>query len=210
MVVFKDRIEAGVKLSQELREYRNSDAIVLAVPRGGVAVGYTVATELNLPLGVVMIKKICHPSKPNSAIGSVSPYGKIINHSADVSQEYIDAETHRIRQDLKERHRFYLKGREPFDVADRTVILVDDGIETGSTLNAAVEMIKHNQPSEIILAAPVAPYHMTESFKNLVDDVLVYHVPQVFFSVKRYYEDFREISDEEAIGMLRRANSIEV
>ncbi|MFN6946143.1 MAG: phosphoribosyltransferase [Cytophagaceae bacterium] len=208
--MFKNRKDAAYKLAEKLVKYKNSDGIVMAIPRGGVEIGYVLATELDMFLDVVMIKKIGHPKNPEYAVGSVSLYGRILDHHYDVTQEYIEEETKKIRKLLKERHEEYLRGRSPFEIKGKTVILADDGIATGNTLFAAIHTIKKSEPAEIIVAAPLAPAEVVEKLREIVDDVVVEEIPKSFYGVGQFYEDFKPVSDEEAVRLLRDFNHVQV
>ncbi|HEY8400934.1 MAG TPA: phosphoribosyltransferase family protein [Cytophagaceae bacterium] len=206
--MYQDRVDAALRLSSKLKKYKGSDAIILAIPRGGVETGFILAKELDLPLDVILIKKIGHPMNKEYAIGSVSLYGRIINEEVAVPMLYIEEETARIRSMLKERHEQYMEGRKLPELTGKTVILTDDGLATGTTMMAAVELVKANLPKKIVVAAPVAPQRTVDKLSMITDEVIIDMIPDNFRGVGQFYENFEQTSDEKAIQLLRKANKI--
>jgi len=206
--ILKDRKEAGMLLSEKLKKYRNSDSVVLAVPRGGVPVGYEIAKNLALPLSIILSKKIGHPSNKEFAIGAVSMDSTIIDERPDVPQEYIEKEIVRLRKLLQEKYEQYMGNREPIDVKGKNVIIVDDGIATGNTLLVSIAMLRKKKPAKIIVAAPVIPYDTVHLFQQHTDEFIYLMAPKYFRGVGAFYEEFDQVEDEEAIQMLNRANSV--
>ena len=153
--ILKDRIEAGLKKTKKLKKYQNSNTIVLAVPRGGVPVGYVIAKNLHLPLDIVLSKKIGHPNNKEFAIGAVSSDSMIIDEHPNILKKYIDSEIIRLRQLMKHKYELYMGNRKPLDVKGKNIILVDDGIATGNTLLASINMLRKKNPAKIIVATPV-------------------------------------------------------
>jgi predicted phosphoribosyltransferase len=201
--LFADRKDAALLLSKRLEKYRGSDALVLAVPRGGVPVGAIVAQQLGLPLDVMLVKKLGHPANPEYAIGSVSLLSvRIDRPSADVSEEYIRQESSRIRQELERRRRLFSGDEALHPVKDRTVILVDDGIATGSTLLAAVADLREGGVNKLIVAVPVAPPGASHIFKQVCDEYIVLHEPRSFSGVGQFYAEFGQVTDEEVATLL--------
>lgn len=205
--MFKDRFDAGKQLAKALQHYKNRDGVVLAVPRGGVEIGYVVAKELELPLEIVLSKKIGHPHHSEFAIGAVSLEGRTVARRADVSDEYIEKETVRLRSMLRERYKKYYGERTPASLEDKIVIVVDDGIATGNTLLSTVELIRHHNPRWVVVAIPVAP---TDSLRNIeeatgVDEVVCLLSPRDFYAVGQYYENFDQVDDDEVIRLLHAA-----
>src|SRR5438094_586340 len=141
-MLFKDRYDAAMKLIPHLKKYKDEDVIVLAVPRGGVPIGYHIAKNYNFPLELLLTKKIGHPWSNELAIGAVSLENHIIDDRHNIPESYIESEIERIRQSLKERYKKFMGNRKPADVENKIVIIVDDGIATGNTLLAAIRMIR--------------------------------------------------------------------
>lgn len=207
--MFKDRYSAAALLAKKLIKYKNSDGIVLAVPRGGVPIGYVVAKELNLPLELILSKKIGHPYNTEYAIGSVSLEGVVLDEgNNDVSLEYINSEIVRLRKMLKERLKLYSGNMKPTALKDKIVIIVDDGIATGYTIRATIEVLKNSDPRKIIIAIPVAPPATASALSELVDEFICLITPDDFGAIGRFYEDFSEVKDEEVIRLLRDANKL--
>jgi putative phosphoribosyl transferase len=151
MNLLNDRKEAGLLLAEKLIKYKGKDAVVLAIPRGGVPIGHEIAKTLELPLDIVLSKKIGHPLNPEFAIGSVAADTVIVDPHEDVPFEYIENEIDRIREELSKKYHRYAGNREPFDIEDKIVLLVDDGIATGNTLLATVKMLRKKKPKEIVI-----------------------------------------------------------
>lgn len=206
--VFKNRYDAAMKLAAKLEKYRGKDGIVLAVPRGGVPIGYIVAKELGLPMEIILSKKIGHPYNPEFAIGSVTLHGAVIDDNVmDVSMDYIHRESDRILHILKEKFKLYTGGQKPAALENKTVILVDDGVATGNTIKASIHAIRKNNPKEIIVAIPVAPPETARKLRELSDELICLHTPQDFYGVGQFYDDFSQVSDEEVIQHLKEINS---
>ncbi|MBG6062738.1 putative phosphoribosyltransferase [Flavobacterium sp. CG_9.1] len=140
--LFKDRLEAGLLLSQKLNKYKHTNTIILAVPRGGVPVGNSLAKNLHLPLDIILSKKIGHPYNKEFAIGAVSQDSIIIDHDDKIPQKYIDAEIIRLQEFLRGKYEYYRGAQQPLDIENKNIILVDDGIATGNTLLASIAMLR--------------------------------------------------------------------
>jgi predicted phosphoribosyltransferase len=200
--ILKDRIEAGMLLSDKLMKYQNSDSVVLAVPRGGVPVGYVIAKRLNLPLDIVLSKKIPHPLNKEFAIGAVSLESMIVDEHLDIPKNYINEEIFRLRKSLQEKYKLYMGGREPLDITGKNAIIVDDGIATGNTLLASIAMLRKRKPEKIIVAIPVLPKDVVLKIKNKVDELVYIMAPEYFRGVGGFYEHFDQVQDEEVIQQL--------
>lgn len=205
--MFKDRYDAGKKLAEALQHYKNRDGVVLAVPRGGVEIGYVVAKELDLPLEIVLSKKIGHPHQPEFAIGAVSLEGRVVNERPDVSDEYIEEETKRLRGLLRDRYKMYYGDRQPANLEDKIIIVVDDGIATGNTLLSTVELIRHHHPRWVVVAIPVAPPDSLRHIEEAkgVDEVVCLLAPRDFYAVGQFYEHFNQVEDAEVVRLLQKA-----
>lgn len=206
--MFHDRHDAAVRLARELRSYRDSkSSVILAVPRGGLPIGGVLASELNLPLDVVLTKKIGHPSNPEFAIGAVSLTDEILDEEL-VSREgiaagWLDEEIARIRRRLHERYRMYHGAGRPVPVAGKTVILTDDGAATGRTLLVAIDLLRREGAAKIVVALPVAPPDTVALLESRADEVVCLETPSSFMAIGEFYEDFSQVEDEQAVAILR-------
>ena len=207
--MFKDRLEAALMLKDKLKKYKHSNTVVLAVPRGGVPLGYTIAKSLDLPLDIVLSKKIGHPYNNEFAIGAVSLDSVIIDEHTGVSDSYIQNETIRLRASLKEKYKRYRGNNKPIDIEGKNVILVDDGIATGNTLLASIAMLRKKKPSKIIVAVPVLPYETVSLFEKKADEFIYLMAPRNFGSVGAFYQEFNQVEDEEVIQMLQETTPIQ-
>ncbi|OGR92477.1 MAG: hypothetical protein A2V88_01060 [Elusimicrobia bacterium RBG_16_66_12] len=206
--MFRDRLDAAGRLARELSRYRDrKDAVVLAVPRGGLPIGGVLARELGLKLDVILTKKIGHPDNPEFAIGAVSLTDAAIN-TALVEREgipsaYISAEIARIRESLRQRYEMYRGAARPLPLKGKTVILTDDGAATGRTLLAAIELLKSEGAARIVVALPVAPPDTVEVLRGGADEVICLDQPAGFMAIGQFYRDFSQVPDEEAIAILK-------
>lgn len=208
--MFKDRIEAGNLLAEQLLSYsNNTNVVVVAVPRGGLPIGFVIAKKLNVPLEIVLSKKIGHPLNKEFAIGAVTLKNCVLSDDvAGISKLYIDEETEKIRKLLKERELAYYGKRTPVNLKNKIVIVVDDGIATGNTLISSIQLIHLQKPNQIIVAAPVAS---KSAFNKIEKNPLVYKIicllnPERFQAVGQFYQDFGQVSDSEAIKLLHNAH----
>ncbi|MCE3278232.1 MAG: phosphoribosyltransferase [Bacteroidetes bacterium] len=205
-MLFKNRNDAAVKLAKMLHRFTNVDGVVLGVPRGGVPIAYEIARELNLPLEVILSKKIGHPLNPEFAIGSVSLDSVFIDPSIhNVSNLYIDEEIDRISARLIEKYRAFMGNAKPLDLRNKTVIVADDGIATGNTLLVIIDLIKNSSPSEIIIAAPVSSESAFERLSREVDEIVCLEVTEHFRGVGEFYIDFTPTTDQEVVNLLAKA-----
>ena len=208
---FKNRSEAGRFLAQKLAEYtNNADVVVLALPRGGVPVAFEVATALKAPLDIFVVRKLGVPGYNELAMGAIATGGtRILNSKVvdylDISDETIEAVAKREQRELERRERLYRGTRPPLDLRGRTLIIIDDGMATGSTMRAAVRALKQQQPKKIIVAVPVGARETCESFTKEVDTMCVCAItPEPFDGVGLWYRDFNQTSDEEVRQLLER------
>lgn len=202
---FKDRKEAGQLLADRLLDYKNTEAVVLAIPRGGVPVGDEIARELELPLDIILSKKIGHPENPEFAIGAVSLDTEIMDPGTEVPDTFIYKEIQRLKQILRQRYDLYESRLEMLQLKGKTVILVDDGIATGSTLLVCISMLRRFQPSSIVVAVPVIPTDRIRTFETAADRLIYLNAPELFNSVGQFYEQFDQVEDNEVIRILRAA-----
>lgn len=204
MRTFVDRLDAGHLLAQQLKQYRHSQGIVLAVPRGGVPVGYVVAQQLGLPLDLLLVKKIGHPANKEYAVGAVSLSDCYVVPHPEVTQNYIEQETARVRKRLQEMQHKFRKDRPLTALKDLTIIVVDDGIATGNTLMAALKMLRRQKPAKIVVAVPVAPRDAVVRLSEAADEVVCLYIPEEFYGVGSFYENFEQVYDEEVQAYIER------
>jgi putative phosphoribosyl transferase len=211
-MIFKNRQEAGQRLASRLGKYANrEDVMVLGVPRGGVPVASEVATALNLPLDIFVLRKLGVPGHEELAFGAIGSGGvrvldREVVKSAGLSDSVIELVTRAERTELARREQIYRGGRPLLDVRGKTVILVDDGIATGSSLRAGVRALRQMQPAAIVIAAPVAPRSTVNHLRREVDDVVCAAIPERFYGVGQFYHDFSQVSDGEVNELLDRAS----
>jgi len=210
---FTDRYEAGLKLSQLLTSYsQKPNVIVLALPRGGVPVGYTLAKNLRLPLDVYLVRKLGVPGQPELALGAIAldntcVFNQDIIQVLEISQTSIHAEIDIQKQLLAKRNELYRQNRSAPRLMEQTIILVDDGLATGASMRVAISALKLQNPKEIIVAVPVAPASVCQQLAMEADEVICLQTPQPFHSVGTWYENFTEVSDDEVIELLQQADS---
>jgi putative phosphoribosyl transferase len=213
-VYFRNRIEAGQVLSQYLQEYKNRPGVlVLGLPRGGVPVAYEVASGLNASLDVFIVRKLGVPGHEELGMGAIATGGVRILHEGiirelGISQETIDRVSGREQEELERRERLYRGERLAPAIAGRTVIIVDDGLATGSTMKAAVQAIRRQNPDRLIVAVPTAPAEACEQFRQIADEVVCAVTPDPFFAVGGSYADFSQTTDDEVRDLIERGTRI--
>ncbi len=209
---FRNRVEAGQQLARRLAQYANRpDVLVLALPRGGVPVGYQVAQALKAPLDVFIVRKLGVPGHEELAMGAIASGGvRVLNgdvvEGLRIPDDVIDAAAARELRELERRERAYRDDRPTPDVQGRTVILVDDGIATGSTMKAAIEALRQLEASRIVVAAPTAALSTVREMRRDVDDLVAVMTPADFSGVGQWYEDFSQTTDAEVRDLLERAS----
>ena len=213
-MMFKNREEAGHRLGVALQQYRNHpDGVIVALPRGGVAVGYAMSLDLHLPLDVFITRKIGAPENPEYALGAISETGNIyLNPEAvamfRLSHAYIEDLANVQREEIHRRQQLYRRGRHPLRLHDRLVLLVDDGIATGATFFASVEAIRGQHPRFLLGAIPVGPPETIERARAVVDELVVLATPSQFWAVGSHYAEFAQVSDEEVVNYLSLAEKV--
>ncbi len=210
---FRDRTEAGRLLAERLREYAGrDDVIVLALPRGGVPVGYEVAQALGVPLDVFVVRKLGVPGHEELAMGAVATGGLLVLDEGlvralgipeDELRRVVEAEL----RELERRDALYRGAREPPELEGKTVILVDDGLATGSSMRAAALAVRDQNPARIVVAVPVAAEETCDAFRDIVDEVVCGVTPRPFRAVGLWYEDFSQTTDEEVRELLQGAGA---
>jgi len=201
--MYKDRTDAGLKLAAALEAYRGKNAVVLAIPRGGVPVGCAVAKQLGLPLELLLAKKLGHPMNREYAIGAVSLTDRFVATDEDISPEYLEQETQRVRNRLLEMQETFNAGAAPPSYRNKILIVVDDGIATGNTLLCTIGMLRKQHPAKIVIAVPVASESSVDKLSPLVDDIVCPWIPSWFTGVGAFYENFKQVEDEEVVGYLK-------
>ncbi|MFW6146030.1 MAG: phosphoribosyltransferase [Planctomycetota bacterium] len=208
-MMFRDRTEAGLRLAEALDHLRDSDPIILALPRGGVVVAATVARAMEAPLDVVVVRKLGAPMQPEFGFGAISGDVCVLDDRTVQALGLSDDEINRVveaeRAELHRREATYREGQPPLNVADRTVVLVDDGLATGGSARAAVQALRHMQPAQIVLAVPVAPPDTAANLARDVDELVCLTTPPDFQAVGRWYQHFEQTSDAEVLDLLRQA-----
>ena len=206
--MFVDRADAGGKLTDSLKKFKEEDVIVLAVPRGGLEIAYDTIKKIGFKWDLIIPRKIGAPHNKEFAIGAVSADGSyFINDDYvkmyGISQDYIEKEVSEQTNEIKRRMKEY-RGKDTFpEVKDKTVIIIDDGIATGFTILAVIKAVKKQGAKKIILAIPVGPRETIEEFKEIVDEVICLYIPDEFYAVGSYYVDFKQVTDEEVFKMMK-------
>ena len=210
MAYFNDRVDAGKQLAKALMDFKGKNAIVLAIPRGGAVVGYQIAKELDLLLDVIVPHKIGAPENPELAIGAVAEDGTIIVDKSlvayiGVPDWFIEEESERQRTEIQRRLKVYRPTESSPNVKGLDVILVDDGIATGSTMKAALASVKNQGAKTVTVAVPVAPPSTIKELEKQADKVVCLYTPDYFQAIGQFYTDFNQTSDEEVIALLRQS-----
>lgn len=209
--MFRDRTEAGQKLAQKLKSYANrQDLLVLGLPRGGVPVAFEVAMSLNAPLDILLVRKLGVPGREECAMGAIASSGiQILNREIierrQISQAAIASVASREQRELERRESAYRSNSPFIDKRDCTVILVDDGIATGATIQATVLAVKQQRPKQIIIAVPVAASEIYNKLQTKVDKIVCLKIPEQFNSVSFWYQNFSQTTDAEVRDLLRRS-----
>jgi putative phosphoribosyl transferase len=212
-LIFRDRAEAGRRLAEKLRQYaKRPDVLALALPRGGVPVAYEVARALAVPLDLFLVRKLGFPGQEELAMGAIASGGaRVLNSSLlrrlHVPPEVVDAVTAKELRELERREQAYRGSQKPPQVQGKTIILVDDGLATGATMNAAAAALRTQEPARIVVAVPVGAPDTCEGFGGLVDEVVCAEMPEPFVAVGQWYDDFNQTTDEEVRDLLQRARA---
>jgi putative phosphoribosyl transferase len=211
---FEDRTQAGRLLGEALADYaKRSDVVVLALPRGGVPVGFEVARMIDAPLDIMLVRKLGTPGQEELAMGAIASGGVCVLNPdivavIDISQEAIEDVAATERQELERRERAYRGNKPPPAVENHCIILVDDGLATGASMLAAVSALRQRKPASIVVAIPVAPPDTVQRLKQEADEVVCLATPEPFSAVGRWYREFSQTSDDEVKSLLKRAGSM--
>jgi putative phosphoribosyl transferase len=205
--LFKDRSDAAKKLASLLSSYKNSeDTIILALPRGGVVIGKALSEMLKLPLDIIVPRKIEAPSNPELAIGAIAKNEVILNkeliEELNISESFITKTIEEETIEANRRENTYRKNKPTLLLKGKTILLVDDGIATGSTMLVSIKALKKMSVKNIIVIAPVAPKDTIEKINSLVEKVIIPHQPANFMGISQFYDSFEQISDEQVISLL--------
>ena len=204
--MFKNRSDAGEKLAKRLQQYKNTNTIVLALPRGGVVVGYEVARLLGVPLDIIVTRKVGHPQNPEYAICATDGEGTYLCDEGArlVDQDWLNKEIERQRNEALRRIKLYRGKKKPFSITNMTAIIIDDGIATGLTMRLAIKAVKKQKPERIIIAVPVAPSDVVRKLGQEADEIIVLEPPEDFIgAVGAHYQEFEQVEDNTVIRLLQ-------
>lgn len=205
--MFKNRSDAGEKLAERLWQYKNSDTIVLALPRGGVVVGYEVTRLLDVPLDIVVARKIGHPQNPEYAICATDEKGTLLCDEREarlVDQDWLKEEVERQRKEAERRIQVYRGGKKPLQITNKVAIIIDDGIATGLTMRLAIKAVRKQKPDRIIIAVPVAPSDIVRELRREVDEIITLEPTEDFMgAVGAHYQEFEQVEDDTVIRLLQ-------
>lgn len=211
-MILRDRTEAGTRLAAELLRFKDRDPVVLALPRGGVPVGFEVAKALGAPLDLILVRKIGAPLQPELAVAAVVDGERMelvlnedVVEALGLSEDDVRKRAKGEVEEIERRRRLYLGGRERVPVRGRTVLVIDDGIATGATMRAALCAVRRREPSHLVLAVPVAPPETVELLRPEVDEIVCLATPSPFGAIGTFYADFRQVEDEEVRDLLDRS-----
>lgn len=209
-MLYRDRQDAGRALAERLKEYAAEKPVIIALPRGGVVLGFEVAKALNAPLDIIVARKIGAPFNPEFGIGAIAPGGVSILHDEvirrlNISKQEVEQIIEKETVEMNRRINLYRKNLPDLDLNNKTVIVVDDGIATGVSTMAAIASIKLMKPKKIILAVPVCPSDSVRKFEQQVDEFICLNARADFYAVGQYYDNFDQTTDEEVIDLLQKS-----
>ncbi len=204
--MFADRSDAGRRLAAALQDYKGAGAVVLAIPRGGVEVGYEIAKRLDAELDIVVTRKLPFPDNPESGFGAVAEDGSVFMHpvAASVDRKVVERTIAEQRKELKRRIKALRGGRELTDIRERIVIVADDGIAMGSTMRASIALCRNKGAKKVVVGCPVTGVHTARDIERLVDEMVVLETPRFFQAVAQAYLNWYDVPDEEVVGILER------
>lgn len=206
-MLFKDRVDAGKRLADNLKKYKNKkNLLILALPRGGVVVAKPISRMLNAILDLIIPRKIGAPENPELAIGAICENEYTLNDSLilslSIDEKYIKDQIEKEKKEAERRKQIYRKGKKEPEIQNRRIILVDDGIATGSTMKASIKYVRSQNPQKIIVAIPVAPRHILEELSSICDEIICLYSPINFMAIGQFYENFSQTTDEEVLALL--------
>jgi len=209
---FVNRTDAGKQLAAKLAEqYQGKDGVVYALPRGGVVLGIEIAGRLRMPLDLIIARKIGHPQNPEYAVGAVTENGDLVRSPYEVGnipEQWFQRQAAAEREEARRRHQLYVGGRAPLPAAGKIAILVDDGIATGLTMEAAIRALHRQRPERVVVAVPVVPADTAAKLAREVDDVVALDVARDYLgAVGAYYDDFPQVTDDEVVALLQAARA---
>ena len=208
--MFRDRKDAGEKLARAFSQYRDEDILVLAIPRGGVEVGYQVAEYLDADFSLLIARKLPYPDQPEAGFGAVAEDGSAVvleKASRWVSDETVERVVEEQRQEIERRVAVLRKGQPLPDLSGRTVILVDDGVAMGSTMRASIKLCKNQNAGKIVVAVPVSSRKVKAEIGELVDEIVVLETPRYFRAVAQVYEVWYDVPDSEVLALMKKSSS---
>jgi len=213
-MIFESRQHAGLLLAKKLKKYKNCNAAVYALPRGGVILGAEIAKALNISLDLIVSRKVSHPHSPEYAIGAITEHGVRVSNNIEMLElnpEWVEKAFEEQYQEAKQRREIYMAGKTETSAKGRIAIIVDDGIATGYTMLAAIEDLKKQNPASIVIAVPVTPKGCAEYFSEMVDEFVALEIPRIYAgAVGAYYIRFPQLSDEEVINTLESVQKVAV
>ncbi|HDD42536.1 MAG: phosphoribosyltransferase [Thaumarchaeota archaeon] len=212
-MIFRDRLDAGERLAGLLSDYEGERTAVIAIPRGGVEVGYVVASKLSSPLEVTVPRKIGSPADPELAVGAIAEDGTIyideeVSKMIGIRDDWIRIEAERELQEVKRRIEVYRGGKPLPSLKGYTILLVDDGIATGATIIATARFLRKLEPEKLVIAAPVAPPEAVPKLSREADDLRFVETPSPFFAIGQFYQDFSQLSDAQVLEYLSRVRRL--
>lgn len=212
-IIFRDRKDAALRLSNLLENYRAENLVVFGIPRGGVEVGYYIANQLDCLLEVTIPRKIGAPFQPELAIGAVAEDGTIyieeeVAELVGVSEEYIRSAARNELETINRRIEIYRRGKEIPQLIGYNVVVVDDGVATGATMIATLRFLRKKNPTKLICATPVAPPETIHKLRKDADEVICIETPSPFYAIGQFYQDFRQLTDEEVLYYLSRSKRL--
>lgn len=212
---FADRQDAGRQLAAELARFKQEHPVVLAIPRGGVPVGFEIAKALGAELDIVLVRKIGSPYQPELAVGAVvdgeraeTVWNREILEALELSEDALEGEVARQLQEIERRRIAYIGARPRSTIGGRVAIVVDDGIATGATVRAALRAIRRNKPKRLVLAVPVAPPETVDSLRNEVDELVCLETPDPFWAIGQFYVEFPQLTDAQVTDLLGSASRV--
>jgi predicted phosphoribosyltransferase len=207
-VMFRDREDAALQLAEQLKDLDLRDPLVVGIPRGGVVTGAVLARELGAELDITLSRKLRAPFQPELAIGAVGEDGEVylderFSQRDVLLPDYLERERLQQMEEIRRRHDLFRAARPPARIEGRTVIVTDDGIATGSTMIAALHVVRHQNPHELIVAVPVAPPERLDFIRKHCDRLICLHAPVDFWAVGQFYENFEQVEDEQVVELLQ-------